>query len=143
MEAIFEIFIINKLSLGTSEVPHEILGSFGFAVLTFIGYKIKKQTDTQTNRQAKYIYRYTHLKVDHSVKCIIGYINSSLSKNIFFFVVKLIHFRLINRFFLSYFWVSECQVFIPVPLNWSFVLVCVKSVKYERWRRAAGILWKG
>ena len=30
----------------------------GSAVLTFIGYK---QTDTQTDRQAKFIYRYTDL----------------------------------------------------------------------------------
>ena len=34
--------------------PTKNLGLIGSAVLTFIGYK---QTDTQTDRQAKFIYR--------------------------------------------------------------------------------------
>ncbi len=43
--------------------PTQNLGPIGSAVLTFIGYK---QTDKQTDRQAKFIYRYryfTHLLV--------------------------------------------------------------------------------
>ena len=34
--------------------PAQNLGPIGLAVLTFIGYK---QTDKQTDRQAKFIYR--------------------------------------------------------------------------------------
>ena len=36
-------------------MSHKNLGAIGTAVLTFIGYK---QADTQTDRQAKFIYRY-------------------------------------------------------------------------------------
>jgi len=50
----FKIFIINKLSLW-SRGPTKKLGPIGSAVLAFIGHK---QTDTQTDRQAKFIYRF-------------------------------------------------------------------------------------
>ena len=59
---------MHKPSLGSCEVPQKYLGPIGSAVLTFIGYK---QTDTQTERQAKYIYRF--------LKYIIPFLNPVLS----------------------------------------------------------------
>ena len=48
----FEILIIYKLSLGSLD-----LGPIGSAVLTFIGYKqTDRQTNKQTDRQAKFIF---------------------------------------------------------------------------------------
>ena len=47
--------MIHKPSLGSLDVPQKNLGPIGSAVLTFIGYK---QTNRQTNRQAKFIYRW-------------------------------------------------------------------------------------
>jgi len=46
---IFNISIIHKPTLGSP---------IGSALLTFIGYK---QTDKQTDRQAKFIYRYVYI----------------------------------------------------------------------------------
>ena len=54
MKTIFKISIIHKPSLGSLDLSQKNLGPIGSAVLTFIGYK---QTDRQTNRQAKFIYR--------------------------------------------------------------------------------------
>ena len=45
---------MHKPSLWSCEVPQKNLGPIGLAVLTFIGYK---QTNRQTDRQAKFIYR--------------------------------------------------------------------------------------
>ena len=44
---IFKILIIHKPSLWSRDVPQNILGPIGSAVLTFIGYK---QTDKQTSQ---------------------------------------------------------------------------------------------
>jgi hypothetical protein len=46
------------------------LGSIGSAVLTFIGYK---QTDKQTDRQAKFIYRRTKTNFEHFLFFIGGF----------------------------------------------------------------------
>ena len=49
--------IIHKPSLGSLDVP---------AVLTFIGYKqTDRQTNKQTDRQAKFIYRLPDCGLDH------------------------------------------------------------------------------
>ena len=52
---IFFILIMHKDSLWSRDVPQKNLGPIGSAVLKFIGYK---QTNRQTDRQAKFIYRY-------------------------------------------------------------------------------------
>ncbi len=51
---IFKISIIHNPSLWSRDVPQKIWTRSGSAVLTFIGHK---QTDKQTDRQAKFIYR--------------------------------------------------------------------------------------
>ena len=50
---IFENSIIHKPSLELRDVPHKNFDLIGSAVLTFIGHK-------QTDRKAKYIYRFKH-----------------------------------------------------------------------------------
>ena len=54
-----KIFFTKLKTLWSSDVPKN-LGPIGSAVLTFIGYKqTNRQTNTQTDRQAKFIYRFT------------------------------------------------------------------------------------
>ena len=53
---IFRILIFHKPSLGSREIPQTNVGPIGSAVLTFIGYK-QTQTNKQTDKQAKFIYR--------------------------------------------------------------------------------------
>ena len=54
--------IASPVSPGVKRNPTQNLGPIGSAILTFIGYK---QTNKQTDRQAKFIYRYTKLCIDY------------------------------------------------------------------------------
>ena len=59
MKTNIENFKHSESFPGGPRCPTQNLGPIGSAVLTFIGYK---QTDRQTDSQAKFIYGYTYIK---------------------------------------------------------------------------------